>query len=52
MAAALSGGHELFNLAAGEVFSVICHFVQFLGYKSARAFRHGAERFLQYGQLA
>ena len=26
---ALSGGHELFNLATGEVFSVICHFVQF-----------------------
>ncbi len=24
------GGQELFNLAAGEVVSAICHFVQFL----------------------
>jgi hypothetical protein len=50
-AAALGGGQELFNLVAGEVFSVICHFVQFLGQKSARAFRHGAGRFFEYGQL-
>lgn len=47
---AKKGGYsyELPNIAAGEVFSVICHFVQFLG--AARSFRHGAERFLQYGQ--
>ena len=31
MVAARSGGHELFNLAASEVFSVICHFVQLRG---------------------
>ena len=51
-AAALGGGQELFNLAAGEVFSLICHFVQFLAVKSARTFRHGAGRFFEYGQFA
>jgi hypothetical protein len=50
-AAALSGGQELFRLARGEVYPVIGHFVQFSGKKSARAFRHGAEGFLKYGQL-
>jgi hypothetical protein len=48
----LVAAKSFFNLASGEVFSVICHFVQFLGAKSARSFRHGTERFLQYGQLA
>ncbi len=31
VAAALSGGQELFHLAAGEVFPVICLFVRFSG---------------------
>jgi hypothetical protein len=30
--------------------AVICHFVQFSGGKSARAFRLGAGRFLETGQ--
>lgn len=35
-AAALGGSHELFNLAGGEVFPVVCHFVQFSGFLTGR----------------
>jgi hypothetical protein len=52
VAAAPGGGQELFNLSAGEEFSAICHFAQLSVVKLARAFRHGAERFLDYGQFA
>ncbi len=52
MVAAPGGGQELFDLAAGEVFPVICHFVQLSGYKSASTCRHGAAAFFETGQFA
>jgi hypothetical protein len=42
-------GH--FKLDAGGGFAAICHFVQFSGMKSVRAFKLGAERFFKYGQF-